>query len=212
MTSVKADTITGTSSLTTFLESPTLPTPLYTSNNTNLATTASVKAGITTTSHLTTDTNQELTGNNTFSNSTIESIDSNGAIQLGETGDTVNIGTTQLFINGILHFLSGFIYFAVGSNSTTGGTTGAKVTQKMIAGREDLNSVPVIGGVGSLPVSFPVGSFTNTPSVVFTPTSLSSTVLLSQTFWVTGISNTGFTINVATSTTNKYMNWLAVGQ
>ena len=76
MTSVKSDIITGTSGITTFLESPTLPTPLYSSNNDYLATTAVVKSGLTTTTHLTTDTNQTLAGNNTFSNSAIQSIDS----------------------------------------------------------------------------------------------------------------------------------------
>jgi hypothetical protein len=218
MTTLKANAITGTSSLTTFLESPTLPTPSYSSNNTLLATTAVVKSGLTTSTHLTTNTAQALSGNNYFSNSTMSSLDSSGAIQLGEGTDTVNIGTTNLIINGIQHFLEGFLNFAVGSNSVAGGQAGAKVTQKMIAGRVDINGVVVSGSplVGSLPVLFPtltggIVPFINTPTVCLTPTSFSSTVLTPSNYWVTGISNAGFTINVATSTTSKYINWVAVG-
>ena len=130
---------------------------------------------------------------------------------MGQTGDTVNVGTTKLFINGILHYLTGFNYFAVGSNSVAGGTTGAKVTQKMIAGRENMNGVVVSGLIGSLPVLFPT-SFINTPAVCLTPTSLNSTVLANNTYWVTAVSNKGFTINVANTTTNRYMNWVAIGK
>jgi hypothetical protein len=219
MTSVKADTITGTSGITNFLQSPTMPTQLYTTNNNYLATTASAN-GLTATTHLTTNTEQTMIGTQTFNTFpvTIPSIDATGVIQVGSNTDTDTVrlgGANSIFtINGFLQSLTGFNNFYVGSNSIAGEIPSGAIplTKKIVTGRGDLTGITDPTLPIFLDVAFTVGTFSSIPVVCLTPTSLSTTVLTNRNFWVTDITIDGFRINTYNTTAdNKFMNWVAVG-
>jgi len=197
---------------TTFSESPTISNPpLYSTNNTLLGTTALAKTAITGTNKLTTNTVQTMTGNLTFNNPpTIATIDRAGVIQIGANTDVVNLGgtSTSLSLNGISVQASTNLakYFCQGSTSTTGGSAGLVTAQKLTGGIADLTTVT------TLPVTITAGLYVSAPVVILTPTSTvasPATPPAYATYWVSGVSATGFTVNSTASGRRFY--YLTIG-
>jgi len=197
---------------TTFSESPTISNPpLYSTNNTLLGTTALTKTAITGTNKLTTNTVQTMTGSLTFNNPpTVATIDRAGVIQIGATTDVVNIGgaSTSLSLNGVSVQASTNLakYFCQTSTSTTGASAGLVVAQKVTGGIADLTSLT------STIIPITAGLYVSAPVVIISPTSTvasPATLPAFATYWVSGVSATGFTVNSTASGRRFY--YLTIG-
>jgi len=202
-----------TTTRTQFNSSPQFNTAPPGTNNTTLATTEYVQTAFPT-GNMTLSGDQTLSGQNTFNTMpTISTINGNTAIQIGNTTDSVYLGTstaTTLSINGIVQSLVNFIYFCVGSNSTAGASVPAnvRISQKLQAGSFTPTASATVITYNNGTINTP---FSGTPAVVLTEKALGATPLTTMSnHWISASSSTGFTANVAT-TPGRTIGWVAIG-
>jgi hypothetical protein len=202
----------------TFDQSPLFPTSSAGSIDDKLTTTAFVRSAIPstlTTTNLNTSTNQTMTSSQSFdlgSAPILTSIDSASTINVGGALDIIRLGIsgTTILIRGLQLSLAGFSRFCMGNSNTvafTGGTLPVtKPVQKIQAG-----TTPALTATTGITVVFDV-AFTNTPVVIITEAStVLGTIAGATNHWLTSVTTSGFVCSVGNST-NRRINWIAVGE
>ena len=217
MSVVINESITTTS---TFDQSPSFPTSPAGSTNSSLSTTAFVRGEIPsslTTTNLNTTTTQTMTASQTFdlgSAPSIGVIDSATTINVGGALDVVRLGLpssgTDISIRGILTSLALFVKLCVGNSNTSAFTGGTLQTTKPVQ-KIQAGTTPALTATTGITVNFDV-AFTNTPVVIITEMStVTGTIAGATNHWLTSVTTSGFICSVGNST-NRRINWIAVGE
>jgi hypothetical protein len=142
----------------------------------------------------------------------IGAIDSATTINVGGAFDVVRLGltTTVISIRGIVTSLLGFSRLFVGNSNTTafsgGSTPVTKPVQKLQAG-----TTPPLTATTGITVNF-AQPFLTPPVVVLTEMStITGTIAGGTNHWTTSVTTNGFVCSVGNST-NRRINWIAVGE